>query len=84
MGLIILLRVFPRRGITYVWLNNSVAIKNGSKEGTTEFAHSNKPDVALFKLVLENKIINKINKQKMLGKMAFLSFTIKNFIKSPN
>ena len=36
--------------------NTSVAMKNGNREGTTEFAHSFSPDFAACILVDENKI----------------------------
>ena len=44
-------------------ISNSVATKNGKREGTTELAQSNKPDFTAGRLLLE-----KINKQKVKPK----------------
>lgn len=46
-----------------VCINNSVATKNGKREGTTEFAHKDKPDLIAGKLLLE-----KIKRQRVKAK----------------
>ena len=52
-------------------LNNSVAIKKGKRDGTTEFAHNDNPDFTADKLVLEK--INKPNvKAKKTSENIFL------------
>ena len=43
LGRNFILKSLPIFKTTFVWLNNSVAMKKGSKAGTTEFAKSNSP-----------------------------------------
>lgn len=45
----------------------SVAIKNGKREGTTEFAHNFSPDFAACKLVDENRTRHMVNSRNMTG-----------------
>ena len=52
--------------------NSSVAIKKGSKDGTTEFAHNNKPFLVAAKLDLENTTKLIVNKQNRAGIKFFL------------
>ena len=42
-GLIILFSNLPKKGTTEVYPKRFVAIKNGSNEGTTEFAQRERP-----------------------------------------
>ncbi len=65
-----------------------MAIKNGSREGTTEFAHRESPSFAAVILLLEKKTRHMVNKQNKKGKKCFLKFKKKNklffTLKSPN
>ena len=45
----------------------SVAIKNGNREGITEFAHSFKPDFAACMLLEENRIRHIKNSRNIPG-----------------
>ena len=47
----------------FVCINNSVATKNGNNDGTTEFAHRDRPDLTAGRFDLENN-----NKQKVKAK----------------
>ena len=70
--------MFPKIGIIFVWLNNSVAIKKGNKLGSTEFAHNSIPDFAACKLEFEKikrLIVNNVNN---IGSNNFFSETTKN------
>ena len=57
-----------------VCINNSVATKKGKRDGTTEFAHSDKPDFTADKLLLENINRHKVKLIKIKGKKIFFSF----------
>ena len=70
--------VLTRSGTTKVWLSNSVATKNGSKDGTTELAQRARPDLELEIFVLEKTSISKINMQITAGKNIF--FNLKTII----
>ena len=74
-----LFSALPSKGTTKVWVKSSVAIKNGKRDGTIEFAHKFKPDLELVKFDFENTIIKIINRQKIAGKIVFLSFTTIKF-----
>ena len=63
----------------FVWLSNSVAIKKGNKDGTTEFAHKLRPCFAADKLSLEKVIKNRVKRQKQTGMMLLFIDKIKNF-----
>lgn len=78
-GRINLPNTFPKNGITFVWLNNSVAIKKGSKLGSTEFAHKEIPDFVACKLELENTNKQIVNKVKIIGNSKFLNLITKIF-----
>ena len=72
-------KTFPKIEITLVCLNNSVAIKKGSKLGSTEFAHNAIPDFAACKLELENVNKQSINRTNKTGKNKFFNEITKNF-----
>lgn len=60
--------------IIFVYPKSSVAIKNGKRDGTTEFAHKLSPFLAADKLVFEKTIKNKVNKQIIVGIIRLLAF----------
>lgn len=66
--------------IIFVYPKSSVAIKNGKREGTTELAHRESPDLAEDKLVLENTSSNIVNKHIQKGRKSLFILIIKNFI----
>ena len=80
IGLINLFKSFPKIEITFVYPSNSVAIKKGSKDGTTEFAHRASPVFADDRLALENINKNKVNKHIQIGTNDFFILKTKNFI----
>ena len=53
-GFIILFKNLPKTFTKFVFINNSVATKNGKSAGTTEFAHNDNPFFIAGKLLLEN------------------------------
>ena len=71
-GFIIFLNIFPKSLGTFVLESNSVAIKKGRREGTTEFAHNFKPD-------FEEKRIKHIINIKNIREMT-LRFNLKTNI----
>jgi hypothetical protein len=62
--------------------NNSVAIKNGNKEGTTELDHSNNPDFAAARFCFENITKHNIKRQIIVGRIAFFNFIMINLFLS--
>ena len=77
-GFIIFLNIFPKSLGTFVLESNSVAIKKGRREGTTEFAHNFKPDFAAF-MLLDEKSIKHIINIKNIREMT-LRFNLKTNI----
>ena len=59
-----------------VCIKSSVATKNGNKEGMTELAHKDKPDLTACKLDLENISKQMVNNKNKIGKKFFLNFEI--------
>ena len=55
-------------------------MKKGSREGTTEFAHSARPVFADKRFALENINKNIVNKHIHIGINDFLKLNTKNFI----
>ena len=55
-----------------------MAIKKGSKEGTTEFAHKESPSFAAVTLLLEKNTRHRVNKQNKKGKKYFFKCKKKN------
>lgn len=80
-GFIILLKNIPKSLGILVLDKISVAIKKGSREGTTEFAHNFRPDFADCKLVLENNIKHIVNNNTKIEIIFFciLITNIRNF-----
>ena|GEM_PF-2207506 len=66
--------ILPSIDIIFVYPKSSVAIKNGKREGTTEFAHKLNPFFAADKLLFEKRIKNKVNKHIMVGIINDLAF----------
>ena len=62
-----------------VFIKASVATKNGNSEGTTEFAHKDRPFFIAGKLLVENN--NKLapNAKKSNANIFFLSFKTKKW-----
>ena len=69
-----LLKKLPSKNGISVLDSNSVAIKNGKSEGTTEFAHKIRPDFAAFKLLAENIIKLEVKNIKSSGIRYFFNF----------
>lgn len=63
-GFIILLNNFPNNFVIFVCDKTSIAMKKGSREGMTEFAHNFKPDFAAEILLDEKKIRQTTNDKK--------------------
>mgnify|MGYP004532325749 CR=1 FL=1 len=78
-GLINLFKILPKKDITLVYPNNSVAIKNGKSDGTTEFAQRLNPFFADIKFWLEKTINNKVNKQINKVRILLLNFSKRIF-----
>ena len=53
-----------------------MAIKKGNRDGTTEFAHKDKPDFAALIFVFENIIKHIINMHKNMVKIFFFIFIV--------
>ena len=80
MGFMNLFKSFPNNEIIFVYPSNSVAIKKGSKEGTTEFAHNERPVFAEERFEFENINRNIVNKHIHIGIKDFFILNTKNFI----
>lgn len=63
----------PIEETTLVCPNNSVAIKNGKRAGTTEFAHNNKPFLVADKFCLENSTKQMVKRTINPGNILFLN-----------
>ena len=61
---------------------SSVAIKKGSREGTTDKAQRTKPFLAAVKLSEENSNKNKVKIQIHVGRIIFFNLKIKTRITS--
>lgn len=72
MGFINLFSNLPKKSTTHVWLSNSVAIKNGNKAGTTEFAHKSKPFLVADKFSFEKITKQMVKITNIAGNMFFL------------
>ncbi len=79
-GFIIGANSLPRISTASVWDNNSEAIKNGKREGTTEFHHKLKALFEAPKLLLGNTRNSIKNVPNIKGKNSDLSFIVKSFI----
>lgn len=66
-GFMILLNSLPKCLGILVLDRTSVAIKKGKREGTTEFAHSFRPDFAACRLVEENRTKHRVNSRNKAG-----------------
>ena len=64
----------------FVLDSNSVAIKKGKRDGTTEFAHKFKPFLLASRLSFENTTRKIVKRQNSVGIIAFLIEIIKKFI----
>lgn len=83
IGLINLLKKFPRTFIIGVWLNSSVATKKGNRAGIMLLAHKYNPLLAADKLETENST-NKITKiMQAILKRFFWIENVSIFIVSP-
>jgi hypothetical protein len=51
-----------------------VATKNGNKEGTTEFAHKDKPDLTAGRLLLEKSNKQKVKQINTKGRKFLFNF----------
>ena len=80
IGLINLFKSFPKIEITFVYPRSSVAMKKGSREGTTEFAHKASPVFADDKFAFENINKNRVNKHIHIEIKDFFILNTKNFI----
>ena len=69
-------KALPKTWTIFVRHNNSVAIKKGSKEGTTEFAQSERPVLAADRLLLENNTRHTVNVKKIIGNIQFFILII--------
>ena len=58
----------------FVCMSNSVATKNGKREGTTEFAHNANPDLTAGRLLLEKISRQKVNAKNNMGNRFLFSF----------
>ena len=78
-GFIILFKTLPKIFTKFVFINNSVATKNGKSAGTTELAHNDSPFFIAGKLLLENS--NKLapNTKKIKAKRFLLIFNTKKW-----
>ena len=76
-GLIILFKILPKKGIKVVCKSNSVATKNGNREGTTDVAHNVKPFFIAGKLFLEKSNKHIVNKRNAIAKKFLLIFKTK-------
>ena len=79
-GFIILLKIFPKNFGMFVLDSSSVAIKKGNREGTTELAHSFKPDLAACRLEEENTTKQAVKSKTMIEIKFFLILITKIFI----
>ena len=57
-----------------------MAIKKGSKEGSTAFAHSKIPSLAAVRLLFEKRTKQIVNKQKRVGNICFFKDTKKKVV----
>lgn len=83
IGFMNLLKTLPKMEVTFVFKSNSVAIKNGNKDGNTLKAQSSIPIFVAFKVGSEsinNKIINIEN---IIVKKYFFRLITRNFIIPP-
>jgi len=70
-GFIYGFNIFPNQLMILVCINNSVATKNGNNEGTTEFAHNDRPDLTAGRLVFEKNSKQNV-KSKNINVKKFL------------
>ena len=83
IGFIIGVKTLPNIDAIFVFNSNSVAIKNGNKEGKILTIQSSNPDFVAFSELSENKNNNIANKEKTIVKKYFLKLITINFIKPP-
>ena len=76
IGFINLFKILPRQYVKLVWESNSVATKNGNKDGTIEFAHKTSPFFAADKLVLENITRQAVNTVNITGNKSCFNLNI--------
>ena len=71
IGFINILKNLPNMWAILVLESNSVAMKNGKREGTTDVAHKIRPDLAAVRLYVENITKEIVKSKKIIGKICF-------------